>query len=462
MKLTKIVCAALIMQLALPVPALRAGGAPLVPLAATKLFKQQIESHVDQYPFQLKGDQAAALQAEIVQSTREILRKLGDDSYQLDGIREQLLRQMFDEEQAELRQLAVAVSTFDRVTVDRIFEQAMSQGTYETSLREDFAATRTLSGRQALLTQLLSSDLSQMKSASAKRIGMLDRQELAAELNRNLAEMNTMISWKTILTISVSLAAAAFISWAIVRHEANVYEKKTRQAIADNQKAEADLQASFAQQNADLQATFARRAQLRDAGYVIAVCDTKSTPQSTTCAYDRNANVYTGNQICVTTCMKGPTGDQQMPVTSCSSAFVPVNCFVQNPWVSGYNSGYDDGYNRGYNEEYTPAYNQAYNKAYNNAYPGGYHDGYRSGYNSGYDDGYSEGYNDGLAAAQSSSSSSTSTTTVTSPTSGNTGTTTANAVAGGKAAAKSSNPYLQGRDAGYRAGYAFAQLQRGN
>jgi hypothetical protein len=156
----------------------------------------------------------------------------------------------------------------------------------------------------------------------------------------------------------------------------------------DNQ--EQSTEAEYARKEQELLAQQSERNRLRDEGYVWAVCKTETRNKTASCLYDHSS--HSGSETCITRCLKNPTtGDETQQTVSCTSAFIPNNCFLQNRYDQGHDAGFDDGYDHGYDYSYQRAYDQAYREYYDRAYS--------SAYTRGYDYGYSEGYSDGLAQA---------------------------------------------------------------
>src|SRR4051812_46580489 len=96
MKLKNLVCTALIVQLAIPMPSVRAQSVPTptvaeTPLLATRMYRQVLEAHPGNFPFKLDAAEAINLQGDIQATAHELLGKLNDSTYSLDGLREEIL-----------------------------------------------------------------------------------------------------------------------------------------------------------------------------------------------------------------------------------------------------------------------------------------------------------------------------------------------------------------------------------
>ncbi len=324
----------------------------------------------------------------------KIKKKLTDNSYNLASVKQEILASLTTEQQNKLIELKYALSQLDGVKLDRFFRTAMRDGMYSKDL--DFAYSSAYGSREKLevLMQMLNSDMSMILSQNAKQIGMMDR----AALLKQLEVTGSFMSIKndqttTVLIIVLTIAAAGLLTWGIMSSTKARYEKKTKEMEADYDRREQAAIDENAKKIATLDQTFAERARLRDEGYVWQVCSTTRAPKSSACSYDHKS--YAGEEVCVTNCLKNPSGLETGHVKTCLSAYIPNNCFVKNPTEAGYDDGYDHGYDNGFNVGYDRAYDEAYNQEYNRAYDNAYSTAYNSGYDSGYSSGFSAGYDDG-------------------------------------------------------------------
>ncbi|HAR42142.1 MAG TPA: hypothetical protein DCS07_05860 [Bdellovibrionales bacterium] len=324
---------------------------------------------------------------------QEIVEKCRDTSYPLQGIREQLALQALAEEEAQMIEIRFVLQRMPAETIDQVFSEAFHRGTYDPALRQDFENAYTAREKREILIAMAQTDLYQIKSLTLKRLGLLDREGLIRELSlvQNLLNTKGKDTWKIVLVVVLSVAVAGFVSWGIVSATKKHWEKKTRQAEADEKKHEEEATEEYANKEKNLQIAFEDRAKLREDGYVWAVCSTETKSAATACSYDYKT--HSGSMLCTTYCMKNyATGDSKFPQTTCSSAFIPSNCSLPNPYQDGYDHGNDAGYSDGYNN--------GYDRAYRDAYDDYYRQGYDKGYLSGYDYGYNDGYYDGWGQAE--------------------------------------------------------------
>jgi len=324
---------------------------------------------------------------------QEILARCLDTSVTIESIREQLAHQAVAEEEAQMIEIRFILQRMPSETIDRIFSDAFRRGTYDPSLRQQFENAYKASEKRQVLAAMAQSDLLQVKSLTLKRLGLLDREALVRELSLMQSLLNTKgrDTWKVVLVVVLSVAAAGFVSWAAISQTKKAWEKRTRQAEEDEQRREEQAAQDYANRELELQKIFDDRAKLREEGYVWSVCSTETKTTTAACSYDYLT--HSGSTLCTTYCMKNfATGDKKFPQTTCSSAFVPSNCSLPNPYDSGYNNGHYWGHDDGYND--------GYDRAYNDAYDDFYRQGYDDGYLKGYDFGYNEGYYDGWAQAE--------------------------------------------------------------
>lgn len=327
----------------------------------------------------------------------DIKKKLSNESYSFSEVKQQILAQLSMEEQSKLIELKFALSKLDSEKLDRFFRTAMRDGLYGRDLQFAYDSAYGQREKLEVLMQMLHSDMGLIRSQNAKQIGLMTR----ADLLKQIETTGSIMSIKsdkttTVLIIVLTIAAAGLLTWGIMSSTKARYEKKTREMNEDYDQREQDAIDANNQKIATLDQTFAERARLRDQGYVWQVCSTTRTPKTSACSYDFKS--YSGEEVCVTNCLKSPTGAETHHVKTCLSSYIPNNCFQRNETVAGtedgYDHGYDNGYNVGYDRAYDAAYDAEYTRAYDNAYSSAYNSGYDSGYSAGFNSGYNDGYDD--------------------------------------------------------------------
>lgn len=334
---------------------------------------------------ELSTSQAIENKGYALVETEAVIRKLEDDSIPMEEVKRDLIRLALAEEEAQAIELKYLVRKMPSETVASLTESALKSGLYPRELNQRYRTLYTLNERQAFLQELLRSELGQIRSVTLKRIGKMDRADLLNELRttRTLLGSKSKEKWKIVLIVAISVAAAGFVSWAVISATQKKYDRKTRDADRDHQKRSDDLKKTWQTKEDELQAIYDARAKLRDEGYVWTVCGTSTRNVSIACSYDFTR--HSGPEQCVTRCMRQPqTGQEALHETSCSSAFVPNNCLVKNPYVAGYETGYGSGYDEGYATSYDRAYQEAYRDYYQPNYNRGYDAAYDTGYNAGY------------------------------------------------------------------------------
>ena len=321
----------------------------------------------------------------------EIKAKLKNESYSFEEIKQQIQAQLLLEEQNKLIELKVILSKASSEKLDLFFNQAMDDGSYDQDFRMSYTSAYNQLEKIEVLMQMLSSDISLIRSQNAKQLGLMSR----ADLLKQLETTGTLMSYKNdkvvmVLIIVLTVAAAGLITWGVVSATKARHERKKKEINDEYDRKEQDAKNQYAADVKSVDQIFAEREKYREEGYVWQVCSTTTSTKTSSCSYDYKS--YSGEEVCVTHCLKQPqTGAEVMPSKSCLSSYIPNNCFVKNPTAAGYDDGYANGNKRGYSVGYDAGYDSAYQSAYNQAYSAAYSSGYDSGYSAGFDAGYSDG-----------------------------------------------------------------------
>lgn len=324
----------------------------------------------------------------------EIKKKLRNESYSFSQIKQELQAQLLLEEQNKMVELKFILSKVSPEKLDAFFSQAMKDGYYSPDFKMSYFSAYNQREKIEVLMQMLSSDVSLIRSQNAKQLGLMTR----ADILKQLEATGTLMNYKNdkvimILIIVLSVAAAGFITWGIISATKARHERKKKELNDEFDQAEQNAQNQYNADIATLDQVFAERARLREEGYVWQVCSTTTTVKTASCSYDYKT--HAGEEVCVTHCLKQPqTGAEAMHSKTCLSSYIPNNCFQKNPTAAGYDDGYDDGYDSGYDVGYDRGYDSAYGGAYRTAYNNAYSSGYDSGYSAGFSSGYSNGVSD--------------------------------------------------------------------
>lgn len=363
------------------------------PNAVLKVLQQEIDKNESFYfPERYAGIQKHTLGDEVTKAHDELIAKLEDTSFNFDAIKQELIVKMELEEQTQLDDFRYVLKRMTSDDLDKVFKASMKKGIYPEALQSNYDYAFNMAEKREVVMTMMMGDLQRVKSATIKRIGMADRAQLIEELKTSDSLFRYKNrEWKNIVIVVLTLALAGFASWAIMSSIKKSYAEKTEDMHDDFDQAETDLEEDYRQRNEDLLATFEERARLREEGYVWQICSTTSSVKTASCSFDYKT--HSGLEICQTRCLKNPTtGEETMHSTSCSSAYIPSNCFLRNQYDIGWDEGYEDGYDN--------AYYEAYQRAYDDAYSTYYSDAYSEAYGRGYDYGYSSGYSDGLSEAE--------------------------------------------------------------
>ena len=364
-----------------------------VTFSLVKILAHELKNNQKDYFADEELTQKEAIQEKFITNSavEDIKKKLKDESYSFAEVKQQLQAQLLLEEQNKLIELKVILSKASGDKLDKFFEQAMKDGYYAEDFRMSYHSAYNQHEKIEILMQMLSGDLSLIRSQNAKQLGLMTR----ADVLKQIESTGTLMNYKNdkvimVLIIVLTVAVAGLATWGIISATKARHERKKKELNDQFDQAEQD---AINQHSADIQTLeqiFAERERLREQGYVWQVCSTTTTPKTSSCSYDFKS--HSGDEVCITHCLKQPqTGAEAMHSKSCLSNYIPNNCFTKNPSVAGYDDGYDDGFDHGYDVGYDRGYDNAYTPAYNNAYSSAYNSGYDSGYSSGFSAGYSDG-----------------------------------------------------------------------
>lgn len=364
-----------------------------VTFSLVKLLAHELKSNPKDYFSDEELSQKEAIMEKAVTNSavEDIKKKLKDESYNFGEIKQQIQAQLLLEEQNKLIELKNVLAHASPDKLDVFFKQAMKDGYYAEDFKMSYMSAYNQLEKIEVLMQMLSSDLSMIRSQNAKQIGLMTR----ADLLKQLESTGTLMTYKNdkvimVLIIVLTVAVAGLATWGIISATKARHERKKKELNDQFDQAEQDAINQHNQDIKTLEQVFAERERLREEGYVWQVCATTTTMKTASCSYD--FKTHAGEEVCVTHCLKQPqTGLEAMHSKSCLSSYIPNNCFTKNPTAAGYDDGYDSGYDHGYDVGYDRGYDNAYTPAYNNAYSSAYNSGYDSGYSSGFSSGYSDG-----------------------------------------------------------------------
>lgn len=328
------------------------------------------------------------------ESIDNIKKQLADQTIPLSDIKQTIHAGLIQEEQLRLIELKYLLSKSGPDKLDHFFSESFKKGMYPSDFNLAYQSAYNQNEKLEVIMQMLASDVSSIRSQNAKQIGLMSREQLMTHLEATGRLTQNKNKTLKIVIIVLTIAAAGFITWGVVSAVKTRHERKKKEAEESYNQQEQVARDQHASDILSLEQTFAERERLREEGYVWQVCSTTTTQKTSSCNYDYNT--YSGNEVCVTRCLKqAQTGLEAMHTKTCLSAFIPNNCFTKNPTAAGYDDGYDDGYDQGYDIGYDRGYDNAYYPAYNSSYSSAYYNGYN--------DGYSSGFNAGYNAAPSSS-----------------------------------------------------------
>lgn len=328
--------------------------------------------------------------AQALEGVEALIKRLKDPDESFDAIKQDFVKQALEEEETQVLELNRLLLRMDTKDLDRIFEATQKTGAYSSDKFLEYISAYKADEKRAVLFKLAKSDISQIRSTTLKRLGLMEREMLIEELQTTKSVLNVKDAdtWLIVAAVVLTVAAAGFVGYAIVKGVKNRFIRKSKDLDKEYQDKFDQAYAEFLKDEKDVIAFYRERERLREEGYVWTVCSTAQSNAAATCSYDHRS--YSGTQVCVTRCLKQPrTGEELYKTTSCTSAYVPSNCMQMNP----YEKGYSDGYSQGVPDGYHDGYSDYYWKGYNDYYSKGYDAGYVKGYDYGYDDGYTDGYN---------------------------------------------------------------------
>lgn len=349
------------------------------------------------YPDKYNSRLDSEIPVETQKGHDELIAKFSDLRNNIDELKDELISELNKQSHVQLNEMNYVLSLMDSSTLDRLFDRSFDRGYYSDDLEYRYNLAFTSLEKRRIISSMISMDINQLKSSQIKRVSLSTRDQLIQELSLSktfLLTENKKIKRTTAIILTV--IAAGIVTWAMTSMIKSHFEKKTSDMNDDFDNAETQAEKEYAQKTKDLIAEYELRAELRESGYVWAVCNERRLLETSSCIFDHT--VHTGEKVCVTRCLKNPeTGDERFAVESCSSAFIPNNCHIKNQYDTGWDNGYDDGYDDGYDRAYDSAYEDAYADFYYRNYDRGYSNGYDYGYSAGYSDGYDEAvYDDSL------------------------------------------------------------------
>lgn len=259
----------------------------------------------------------------------------------------------------------------------------------------------TLEEKKQVLRNAISLDFNFLRSHFNKRIALSSKESLIKDLRSNLFIFKNTNQQKgeikKILQISLLvLAGVALVTWGI---SSAVYGARLKRYKSDREnqlnQLKDDLAAKYQAYENEL--TAAEEKFLAENNYVRTLCGTFSQPDSILCnRFDYQ--LFTGIKYCSVYCYKQlSTGKETLhEPASCTSPFIPANCYDPQEYWDAYAIGKDDGYDVGYNSGYSSGSSDGQSD--------GSYDGRQDGYYDGNSDGYYDGYNDGYAQGSSSKS----------------------------------------------------------
>ncbi len=292
------------------------------------------------------------------------------------------------------------IQSFSGSQLDKLAQTLSSNPRYEMfSVQYDTAFT--IIEKRKALTEALFSDFDHLLSMSVKKIKGMSKTDLLRKLNANKNLLQKEVSsandkgifdifrtdkvWLQVLYIAAGVAlVSGLVAWS--RYYGDYKDAKSKREKEFNDfkdKLEADFQeyaSTLEQKELDY---------LSENGYIYTQCGSYERPDSIICnGYDYQ--LFTGTKYCTVMCYKNiNTGKETLhSAATCTSPFIPANCYDPSEYIEGYDIGYDFGYDDGMIDGDDDGHDDGANDGDNDGYDDGYWDGYDSGYDDGFDDGY--------------------------------------------------------------------------
>jgi hypothetical protein len=349
------------------------------------------ERILSKVPSELLQDVETGRTQEIDQAVAEKLSELKSGQKTVAQFRQEMLETSLSQLKEQKQEIFYQIHNLEAEQLDAIAEAMKGNPDYRDAWAS-YQAAYTRTEKANALTDAVMLDLDHLTSMLTKRSHRMSQADWERDLNGVQGMYNTKGSskkWLKAVGIAVlGVAAVGLITWGVA---SSVYGRKLDRVRDQREAQYRDLQSRLeTEYNAYAQKLDQdEKDYLRDHGFVLTTCGTYQMPDSIICnRYDYQ--VFQGTRFCSVQCYKNLTTGQETlhQPTTCTSPFIPADCYDPSEYDQGYNDGYSDNYDPGHAAGTNDG---AYDGAQDGADDGdsdGYNDGYNEGYSSGYDDGY--------------------------------------------------------------------------
>lgn len=310
------------------------------------------------------------------------------------ALREELIKVGRESLEEQKQEIFYQIHNLPTDKLDELAESMADNDSYEDA-RMAYESAFTRTEKANALAQAVYQDLDHLFSMMGKRSNFMNEQALVNDLKSVQNLYNTKGDadedrWLKVLGYAaLTVAAVGVVSWGIA---SGVYSGRynDRRSQLQNQfnKLKTDLENRY--NTLTLRLDQEEKQYLADNGFVYQQCAKYEAPDSIVCnRYDYQK--FSGTKFCSVNCYKNTaTGQETLhgPVT-CTSPFIPADCYDPADYDSGYAQGKADGRTDGK----TDGGNDGWEAGAEDGWEIGYEDGDVDGYTDGYTDGFEDGYN---------------------------------------------------------------------
>lgn len=327
---------------------------------------------------------------ELSGAIREKLDALDRNELTPEKLRDEAVQASTEVLKQQKAELISELKNMDETALAEIIDGVRGNPNYKNAVAE-YDVSFTRDEKIGSIFRGLSNEVDMLSGVLAKRAGQMSIEGWKSDLNRSQQLFNNKDAeevWQILGIAALVVAASGLITWGI---SAGIYGSRLSN---QRSKYDSDL-ATYRSQLQDQLGNFSNEQDqaeldfLKNNGYVYTTCGNWSQPNSIICN-GLNYNAYSGQTYCTVKCWKEPISGKEtrFDAATCTSPFVPSNCYDPNEYWTGHANGYSKGYYDGYWKGADDGYYDGAQDGYNDGYHDGYHDGYDDGYNKGFYDGY--------------------------------------------------------------------------
>ncbi|OFZ21332.1 MAG: hypothetical protein A2X94_07745 [Bdellovibrionales bacterium GWB1_55_8] len=327
--------------------------------------------------------------ANLAREVTESIARLKDDQISTAEFRDRVLKLNQEALQTQKDELIRQIQGFSIETLNEIASVMEGNRSYAEA-QQEYMAAFTRKEKADVISRVLISDLDHQFSMMNKRSARMTQAQWILDLERMQSAMNTKGDkrWLKVLGYAVlGIAAVGLVSWGVANSVySGRYQTRKTELDREFEKTRAQLEAKYNELNQRLSQE--QENYLQESGYVWTTCGNYEMPDSILCnGYDYA--LFQGTKFCSVQCYRHPaSGKETMhSAPTCTSPYIPADCYDPSEYDRGWDDGYSDGSNDGSADGRYDGDEQGSED--------GWYDGQEDGWMDGYDDGYAIGFNEG-------------------------------------------------------------------